>query len=337
MRIIVYLPLVLSALLAVAGPRAATRMPPRSATMLLLAAGVSSAVTSLFALGLLAATLVGQVPAVAAEGTWSGPILGHYSPVSPVVAEAAGAALVGLAIAATWRAARYARAVRRARRAGRRLGGTGRLAVVDRPEPEAFAVPASRREPGRIVVSTGLLRLLDAAERRALLAHEAAHLDHRHHRYRVLAGLIATVNPLLVTLPGAVHHLTERWADEEAAAVADRDVVARALARTALAAAATRRPAPAGDAVQCFHRHGVPDRVRALLDGAPPRRPLAVLVLAAFLAGSPVSGLEAGHDAAELFELAGGHGGVPMARPWPAGHHPVGAFGIPAGRLGAPR
>ena len=317
MRIIVYLPLVLSALLAVAGPRATRRMPPRSAALLLLAAGVSSAVTSLFALGLLAATVIGQVPAVAATGTWSGPVLERYSPVSPVVAETAGAALVALVAAATWRAVRYARAVRRARRAAWDLGGTGRLAVLDRAEPEAFAVPASRREPGRIVVSAGLLRMLDAAERRVLLAHEIAHLDHRHHRYRVLAGLIATVNPLLITLPGAIHHLTERWADEEAAGVADRGVTARALARTALAAGAASRTASAGDAVQCFHRHGVPDRVRALLDGAPPRRPLAVLILAAFLAGNPLTGLEAGHDAAELFDLARDHAGGWATRPLP--------------------
>jgi Zn-dependent protease with chaperone function len=193
--------------------------------------------------------------------------------------------------------------------AARGLGGAGRLVVLDRAEPEAFAVPASRREPGRIVVSAGLLRMLDPAERRVLLAHETAHLDHRHHRYRVVAGLIATVNPLLITLPGAVHHLTERWADEEAAAVADRDVAARALARTALAAGAAGRSAPLGDAVQCFHRHGVPDRVRALLDDAPPRRPLAAFVFAAFFAASLLSALEAGRDAAELFELAGDHAG----------------------------
>jgi hypothetical protein len=37
-------------------------------------------------------------------------------------------------------------------------------------------------------VSTGTLRILDAPERRVLLAHVAAHLRHRHHRHRALAG-----------------------------------------------------------------------------------------------------------------------------------------------------
>jgi Zn-dependent protease with chaperone function len=187
--------------------------------------------------------------------------------------------------------------------------------------------------------SAGLLRMLDPAERRVLLAHETAHLAHRHHRHRVLAGLIATVNPLLVTLSGAVHHLTERWADEEAAAVADRDVAARALARTALAAGTASRPAPPADAVQCFHRHGVPDRVRALLDGAPPRHPLAALVLTAFLTGSLLSALEAGRDAAQLFDRAGDRAGGWATRSFPHrpghGQEAVWPFGPAADRAGS--
>jgi hypothetical protein len=319
MRVIVYLPLIVSALLAVAGPWSAGRMPPRSATRLLLATGLTCAVTSLVALALLAATLVGQVPLVAAVGTWSGEVPRHYDPVSPVVAELAGAALVALGAAITWTAARWVRAIRHVRHASRELGGQGRLVVLDRPEPEAFALPARRDERGRIVVSAGMLRILDAAERRVLLAHEAAHLRHRHHRHRALAGLIAAANPLLATLPGAVHHLTERWADEEAAAaVADRDLAARTLARAALAAAAADRRSPFDGAVPCFHRHGVPCRVRALLADAPPRRPLVALLLTVLLAGSLLSALEAGHDADELFDRAAGRGtgthGMPSAR-----------------------
>jgi hypothetical protein len=306
MRVIVYLPLVVSALLAVAGPWSAGRMPPKLATRLLLAAGLTSAVTSLVALALLVATLVGQVPLVAAAGTWSREILHRYDPVSPVVAELAGAVLIALGVATTWTAGRWVRALRHVRRASRGLGGQGRLVVLDQPEPEAFALPPRRGEQGRIVVSAGMLRILDAPGRRVLLAHEAAHLRHRHHRHRALAGLIAAANPMLATLPGAVHHLTERWADEEAAAVvADRDVAARTLARAALAAGAAGRRSPFDGVVQCFHRHGVPSRVRALLAGAPPRRPFAALLLAMLVAGSLVSVLEAGHDADELFDRAG--------------------------------
>jgi hypothetical protein len=305
-RIIVYVPLLVSALLAVAGPWSASRMPPRFATRLLLATGLTAAVTSLVALTLLAATLVGQLPVVAAVGTWSREVLHRDDPVSPVIAALAGAALVALGVLIAWTAARWVRAVRLARRASQGLTGDGRLVVLDRSEPEAFALPAGRDEQGRIVVSSGLLRILDASERRVLLAHETAHLRHRHHRHRALAGLIAAADPLLFTLPGVIHHLTERWADEDAAAaVADRDVTARTLARAALAATAAERRSPFDGVVQCFYRSGVPSRVRALLAGAPPRRPVAALLPAVLLAGSLVSTLEAGHDTAELFDRAG--------------------------------
>jgi hypothetical protein len=317
MRVLVYLPLVVSALLAVAGPWSACRMPPKLATRLLLATGLVSTGASLVALVLLAATLVGQIPTVAVVGAWSGAVLRYYDPVSPVVAELAAAALIALGFATTWTAARWVCGLRRVRRACRGLGGDARLLVLDRSQPDAFAVPAGRGAPGRIVVSTGLLRILDGTERRVLLAHEAAHLGHRHHRHRALAGLIAAANPLLVTLPGAVHHLTERWADEEAAAaVADRNVAARTLARAALATATTNHRSPLARVVQCFHRNGVPDRVRALLDGAPPRRPAAILLLGVLLAASLLSAFEASRDAAELFDRASDHGtgGVSQAR-----------------------
>lgn len=305
MRVIVYLPLLVSALLAVTGPWAARRMPPKTATRLLLAAGLTCAVTSLVSLALLAATLVGQLPEVASAGAWSGAELHRHDPVSPITAGLAGAALLVLVLVVAWTAVRGVRALRRARRTCRDLGGSGRLVVLDRPEAEAFAIPAGRDGQGRIVLSTGLLRILDAAERRVLLAHETAHLRHRHYRHRALATLIAAADPLLGTLPGAVHHLTERWADEEAAtAVADRKVAARALARAALATRPASGPPGFGGAVLCFHRDDVSGRIRALLAGAPPHRPLASGLLAALLAGSLLSTWEAGHDGAELFEQA---------------------------------
>lgn len=231
MRVLVYLPLLVSALLAVAGPWSARRMPPKLATRLLLATGLVSTGASLIALMLLAATLVGQIPAVAVVGAWSGAVLRHHDPVSPVVAELGAAALIVVGFATTWTATRWVRGLRRVRHACRGLGGDGRLLVLYRSGPEAFAVPAGRGVPGRIVVSTGLLCILDGTERRVLLAHEAAHLGHRHHRHRALA--------------------------------------ARTLARAALATATTNHRSPFDRVVQCFHRNRVPDRVHTLLDGPP--------------------------------------------------------------------
>jgi Zn-dependent protease with chaperone function len=317
MRILVYLPFLASAVLGVMGPWAAGRMPPKIGARLLLAAGATCAATSLISLALLAWTLVGQVPLVAAVGAWSGPTLRRYDPVLPVVAEAAGAMFVAVGTATLWSAVSRLRALRRTREAACRLGDGRRLVIVDQPEPEAFAVPARRTGDGRIVVSTGLLRVLDGAERRTVLAHENAHLRHRHHCHRLLAGLIAAANPLLLPIPGAINHLTERWADEEAAAVvADRRTAARALTRAALASHPPSGTSRRGDAtLMCFHRDDIPGRVRALLAGAPPRRPLLALHLAALLAACLLSAGEAGRDAAQLLDQAGDHAHARPAGP----------------------
>jgi Zn-dependent protease with chaperone function len=306
MYFIVYLPFVASLLLAASGPRLAARMPPRTGTRLLLGAGFVCAVTSLLSLTLLAGTLIGRLPLVAAVGAWSGDRLRHGDPVSPITAKLAGTTLAVLAFAVAWTTARRIHALHRAHRACRRLGPrTGRLVVLDQETIEAFAVPAGRKDHGRIVVSTGMLRILNAAERRVLLAHEAAHLAHRHYRHRALAALITATNPLLATLPAAIHHLTERWADEDAAgAVTDRTLAARTLARAALATRQGERRPPIEGAVLCFGRNDVPRRVRALLGPTPLRRPVAAGLLTATLAACLLSTWEAGHDTAQRFDQA---------------------------------
>ncbi|WP_432994719.1 M48 family metalloprotease [Dactylosporangium sp. CA-233914] len=86
-------------------------------------------------------------------------------------------------------------------------------------------------------MTSGLLRLLDARERAAVLAHERAHLHRRHHRTTALAAMATAVNPLLRPVESAVGLLVERSADEDAArSVADRRLVARTIAKVALAA-----------------------------------------------------------------------------------------------------
>jgi hypothetical protein len=107
------------------------------------------------------------------------------------------------------------------------------LVVLPTDTPTAYAVPG---RPGQIVVSAGMLRRLDADERRVLLAHERAHLRGRHHRYLRVVDLATAAVPVLDPLRRRVRFATERWADEEAAAaVGDRTLVARAICRAALA------------------------------------------------------------------------------------------------------
>jgi Zn-dependent protease with chaperone function len=72
---------------------------------------------------------------------------------------------------------------------------------------------------GRIVVTTGLLHNLEPAERRAVLAHEAAHLRGHHQIYVQLTELAAAANPLLRPVARAVRYGVERWADEPAPAL----------------------------------------------------------------------------------------------------------------------
>ena len=106
------------------------------------------------------------------------------------------------------------------------------IQIIDTVEPVAFAQTGRH---GGVVISTGMLAVLEPAERRALLAHENAHLRHRHDRY-LLVGQLATGLPPLTPLVTRLRHFLERWADEEAArTVGDRVVVARAVARAALA------------------------------------------------------------------------------------------------------
>jgi hypothetical protein len=119
--------------------------------------------------------------------------------------------------------------------------------------------------PGHLLVTTGILRLLDAGERRVLFAHEHAHLAHRHHLLVAVTAAAAAVNPLLTPARDQVAYLVERWADEDAAAeVGDRVLTAQAVARAALATVGAGPAATlginGGPAVQ---------RVRALAEPAP--------------------------------------------------------------------
>ena len=119
---------------------------------------------------------------------------------------------------------RHTRVRRHAHRALTGLPGTG-VAVLPDALPYAYALPGGRRD--RVVVTTGLLDHLEPAERRALFAHERAHLTERHHRFLLAVQLAARANPFLRPLRTVVSYTAERWADEAAAqAVGSRRTVA---------------------------------------------------------------------------------------------------------------
>jgi Zn-dependent protease with chaperone function len=296
MRFSVYIPFAVSVLAALAARPAASRLPPRTATWWLAAAAVVAAAGWCAALGLLAVTAIGQFPPLAAEGHWSAHVLRADTPVNRWVAIGAAAALLAATTALAVTGYRRLEALASARRICRSLHPHSQLVVVDDPVPHTFAVPGAA---GRVVVSTGILRTLDAAQRRALLAHERSHLRNRHHWFLIATRLAAAVDPLLYPLLTAVTFTVERWADEDAAAaVNDRRLVARTLAVAALATVA--HPAPA----LALATHQVPRRVQALLVAPPPQRRLVLALGAALLALIFLSLREAAHDTHHLFEAA---------------------------------
>ncbi|MGI5459943.1 M56 family metallopeptidase [Streptomyces sp. CA-249302] len=313
MRISVYVPLLVTVVLAVLAPRPARRLAPRPAAWALACAALVTALGWLGSLALLAFAGFARIPEVAEEGEWSVAALRADDPVYLTVATVAALALaascVGLGVAAV----RQARHLRWARRECRLLPGDTELAVLDDASPAAFALPGA---PGRIVVSRGMLRCLGDGEREALLAHERAHLRGRHHLFQTVWRLTAAVTPLLRPVADTGGFILERWADEEAAAcVGDRRVVARSVGRAALASVAPvpGRLAATGGAV--------PQRVRALLAPPPRRRALPFVGGALLLVLCCTSLANAASDSEDMIESAqraaclAEHGHVPCCLP----------------------
>ncbi len=271
MNFAIYLPLLLSLPLTLGAARIATRGTPAKVATGLTGFAVVAAVSSTWSLVLLTLTLLDDLPPLAALDNHAG--LQLPEPVPGQVA--AGAALLLI-----YGTTRLVRDIRLRARTNRDLRAAGNprdgLVIADWTTPLAVAVPG---RPGHLLVTSGILRLLDPPEQRVLFAHERAHLTHRHHRLVAVSAAAAAVNPLLIPVRTAVAYLVERWADEEAATVVgDRALTARAVARAALATVGRGPKAALG-----IHSSTVVPRVQALLAPLPqptPGRLFALVVLA---------------------------------------------------------
>ncbi len=203
------------------------------------------------------------------------------------------AAVGALAIVASVTGAvRSVRLLRRYRRL--RHDRPGAVEIASYTQPFAYTLPG---RGGRVVVSSGLLELLDDDEQHVVLAHEHAHARHRHDRY-VLIGQLASVNlPFLRPLLRRLQFSLERWADESAvnAAGGDRRFVARTLGKVALSASA-----PAG--ALGINRLGVTARVAVLLSPVmSPRQPaVTTFVWAAITGVGVLAGVQIHHLAGML-------------------------------------
>ncbi|WP_328791879.1 MULTISPECIES: M56 family metallopeptidase [unclassified Streptomyces] len=287
-----------------------TSLAPRRAVRLLVCSAAVLAAGSTAALALLVVPGATHLRPVAALGHLLTP-LASGSPGTAVVTTVVAASLLAAGGALLlrdghgwWRQLRQARALA--------AGSRSELVVLEQEHPDAYALPG---RPGRIVITSGMLRALSAAEREVLLAHERAHLRGRHHVLVAVVELAAHCHPGLRAVREPLRYALERVADEAAAqAVGDRRLTARAIGRAALAA----RTSPAR------HRPGfalaaatgpVPLRVAALL--AQPARTrvpgarcrMAALTLLACLAVSAGASLQAADNLHAGIETAQGETG----------------------------
>ncbi|WP_369251026.1 M56 family metallopeptidase [Streptomyces sp. R41] len=285
MGVFVFLPLVLPLSAWPVARLAELRLDPRTATRLLTAVASVMALCSTLCLALLMVVGTAQLPGNPLPDGWSDPEVRAAVPQDEIAGKAAIPALILVAAVCVRTLWWHHRVTRRARRA---LAGLPAASVVVLPEatPYAYALPGGGRD--RVVVTTSLLRGLSSPERRALFAHERAHLRAGHHRHLLAVRLAARANPFLVPLRTAVVYTTERWADEDAArAVGSRRVVARAIGKAALLSGGSSVPTFAGAAglsgsggfagfsggFAGFASGGpVPRRVAALLAPAPTAR-----------------------------------------------------------------
>lgn len=154
---------------------------------------------------------------------------------------------VGLGLRFAQSTAWGAIAARRARRRHaadlRTLGVTQRhdgVLLAEATTPAVYCLPGRN---ARIVVTRGALKALEAAEMRAAIAHERAHLRGRHHlALLALNGCRKTLFfvPAARRAAGEVPLLLEMRADEGASRRVDRVTVAHALVN--LASAPSRGP-----------------------------------------------------------------------------------------------
>ncbi|MDT4891703.1 MAG: hypothetical protein QOE97_738 [Pseudonocardiales bacterium] len=263
--------------LAASARRIALYTSPRAATMLLTLAGLTVALASGLLLCVGAVVGVAETPLSAVIGRWSPTTVQADSGLPVMWGAASGLLAAILMTSATVSVARMYRQRRRVAGYVRSLPSSGGVSVVPAAPGGAFAFGGIHR---RIVVAAPLLQRMSPAQRDALLAHERAHLRHRHDVYTRLARLSVAANPLLGRVAGAVDLAVERWADEVAVReTGDRGAVASALA---VAALAPREPGVGSGAVLGAVGADVVERVQLTMQPRPGRTLVwaGVLVLA---------------------------------------------------------
>lgn len=161
----------------------------------------------------------------------------------------------------------------------------GRHELVVLPTDHLVAVSVDGHPP-QIVVSSGLIDALPPEQLDAVLRHEAAHLDHGHQRYLVLATAVEhalAFFPLARRSTATLRASLERWADEVASGAAG---CSRGTVRSALLGVTAALVGPA--AVAAFSPlESVGERVDALAE--PPQRTSLTRRTALYVPGTVIA------------------------------------------------
>lgn len=298
------------ALTAIAGPLVSVLvrwLRPRTATVVLTVTAVSLAVATWASLAILLLGALARLDIGSDRGYVAHRASLMRGLTRPELASAAALVMVCVAVASAAFVIRRGRAFVASFAHASSFAGRERVVVTPQEAADAYAVPG---RPGRVVVSAGMLRALDPTDLQVLLAHEHAHLNHRHHLHATLVRLAVAANPFLRPLARAADFQIERWADEIAAQeAASRHHVATTISKAAVASSRTlvRRPtlglgiAPGRRSLRSAGP--VPRRVAALLAPATPNNPVALgAIVAILLLGALLVG-EAAGDLAGLLAV----------------------------------
>jgi Zn-dependent protease with chaperone function len=218
--------------LVVPGPLAAARWPDRAPAAAVVLWQAITLTGVLCALGVVLAAPEELVRAIGAgEPVGTAALIGALL-VATVIVVRLLVSLIGVTRRSRARRARHRTMVDLLDRAERRPAyAVEGLRILDGALPMAYCVPG--RTP-RVVLSGGALEVLDDAQIGAVIAHEQAHLRHRHEivRESFTAFYQAVPPPLRSRRPlDAVHLLLEMVADDAASRRAGRATVRAALER----------------------------------------------------------------------------------------------------------
>ena len=115
---------------------------------------------------------------------------------------------------------------------------------LDHPLPFAYSIAGN---PGFVVATEGLKKCLTSSEAQAVLDHERAHLNGRHHRILAVCEVLACALPfvpLMTQAPTAIAALVELDADQTAATASGAAVLRSALSRVIEQQQSTITPRP---------------------------------------------------------------------------------------------